>query len=147
MRNISVLFNLILAKHKNNPNFNGHRNVDRLVQNTVRRYMLDMTGFLSEAGTFFQYLSHNFWVITFYSYAAKFNFKNFRNFVGVLHHFWIISKFPLIKNQYKMTKNLLTKSVAIFAMYFSTWLMMLTRTWITIVSVSTHLPESFLDKP
>ena len=49
-RNISVLFNLILAKHKNNPNFNGHRNVDKLVQNTVRRYMLDLTGFLSEAG-------------------------------------------------------------------------------------------------
>ena len=52
-RNISVLFNLILAKHKSNPNFNGHRNVDRLVQNTVRRYMLDLTGFLSEAGKFF----------------------------------------------------------------------------------------------
>ena len=71
MRHISVLFNLILEKHKSNPNFNGHRNIERLVQNTVRRYMLDLTGFLSEAGKFF---------VIYESYVENHNLRT----VGVL---------------------------------------------------------------
>ena len=45
-----VLYNLILSKHKTNSKFNGHRNAERLVQETIQRYMLDLTGYLSEAG-------------------------------------------------------------------------------------------------
>ena len=118
-----VLYNLVLSKNENNPKFNGYRNAERLVQETIQRYMLDLTGFLSEAGKFKSYI-----------WRQQRIFKSCRNGVGALRLFWTISKYQLISNQFKMTRNLLTKSVAISAMCFSIWLMMLIRISMIIVS-------------